>query len=380
MEESITYVGLDVHKETISVGLAVGGLREESRYYGKISNDPAALRRLCKKLSKDGRGLRFCYEAGPCGYGVYRLLTSLGHDCAVVAPSLIPRRPGDRVKTDRRDAVGLARLDRSGDLTAVWVPDGEHEALRDLVRARAAAVGALRRSRQQLCGFLLRQGRVRSGRNWTRAHRRWLAGLRFERPAHQIVLEDYIQAVEDAQARRDRLTGEIEVWAKSWSLAPVAKALQGLRGVALISAVTLLAEIGDLTRFEGPRQLMSHLGLVPSEWSSGSTVRRGSITKAGNRQARNVLIEAAWCYRLQARVSRCLLKRLEGLPKEVRDTAWKAQVRLCARYRRMRGQGFDQRLITAAIARELLGFIWAIAQQVEPAQATAAPINPPRAS
>jgi transposase len=370
MEEAIRYVGLDVHKETISVSLAEGGGRGEARYYGKIANNDGALRKLASKLSKGERRLRFCYEAGPCGYGVYRLLVGLGHDCAVVAPSLIPRRPGDRVKCDRRDSLGLARLDRAGELTAVWVPEAEHEALRDLVRARAAAVRELRRSRQQLCGFLLRHGRVRSGKNWTRAHRRWLATLRFERPAQQIVLEDYIQAVEDAQARRDRLTGEVEIWAKSWSLAPVAEALQALRGVALITAVTLLAEVGDLTRFRSPRQLMSHLGLVASEWSSGDTVRRGPITKAGNRQARNLLIEAAWCYRLPARVSPCLLKRLEGLPKGVRDIAWKAQVRLCARYRRMRAQGKDQRLVTAAIARELLGFIWAIAQQVTSAKTT----------
>ncbi len=368
MEEAITYVGLDVHKETISVALAPGGARGEARYYGKIANSEAALRKLAKRLGKEGCRLRFCYEAGPCGYGVYRLLSALGHDCAVVAPSLIPRRPGDRVKNDRRDSLGLAKLDRAGELTAVWVPGAEHEALRDLVRARATAVRALRRSRQQLCGFLLRHARVGSGKNWTRAHRQWLATLRFEQPAQQIVLEDYIQAVEDAEARRDRLTGEIAVWAKSWSLAPVVEALQALRGVALINAVTLLAEIGDLTRFSSPRQLMSHLGLVASEWSSGRTVRRGAITKAGNLQARSALIEAAWCYRLPARVSPCLLKRLEGLPKGVRDTAWKAQVRLCARYRRMRAQGKDPRLISAAIARELLGFVWAIAQQTTAAQ------------
>ncbi len=293
-------------------------------------------------------------------------MTGLGHDCAVVAPSLIPRRPGDRVKTDRRDCLGLAKLDRAGELTAVWVPEPAHEALRDLVRARAASVRALRRARQQLTGFLLRHGCVRAGKNWTLAHRRWLARLRFEQPAQQIVLEDYIQAVEDAQARCERLTVQIEALAANWSLAPVVQALQALRGVALITAVTILTEVGDLTRFHSPRQLMSHLGLVPSEDSSGGRVRRGPITKAGNLQARRVLVEAAWCYRLPARVSPCLLKRLHGLPKEVRDIAWKAQVRLCARYRRMRAQGKDTRLVTAAIARELLGFIWAIAHLVAP--------------
>ena len=366
MKETIAFVGLDVHKKSISVAVADGGVRKDARYFGKIANSAQALSKLAAKLSRKGRTLRFCYEAGPCGYGIHRHLTGLGHDCVVVAPSLIPRRSGDRVKTDRRDCLGLAKLDRAGELTAVWVPDAEHEALRDLVRARAAAVRALRRARQQLTGFLLRHGRVRKGKNWTLAHRRWLATLRFEQPAQQIVLEDYIQAVEDAQARRDRLTAQIEALVPSWSMAPVAQALQALRGVALVTAVTLLAEVGDLTRFDSPRQLMAHLGLVPWEDSSADKIRRGGLTKAGNAEARRVLVEAAWCYRLPARVSRCLLDRLQGQPKAVRDIAWKAQVRLCARYRRMRVQGKDAPLVTAAIAREMLGFAWAIAHEVAP--------------
>jgi transposase len=366
MKETIAFVGLDVHKKSISVAVADGGVRKDARYFGRIANSAQALSKLAAKLSRKGRPLRFCYEAGPCGYGIHRHLMGLGHDCAVVAPSLIPRRSGDRVKTDRRDCLGLAKLDRAGELTAVWVPDAEHEALRDLVRARAAAVRALRRSRQQLTGFLLRHGRMRKGKNWTLAHRRWLATLRFEQPAQQIVLEDYIQAVEDAQARRDRLTAQIEGLVPSWSMAPVAQALQALRGVALVTAVTLLAEVGDLTRFDSPRQLMAHLGLVPWEDSSADKIRRGGLTKAGNAEARRVLVEAAWCYRLPARVSRCLLDRLQGQPKAVRDIAWKAQVRLCARYRRMRVQGKDAPLVTAAIAREMLGFAWAIAHEVAP--------------
>ena len=200
------------------------------------------------------------------------------------------------------------------------------------------------------------------------AHRRWLATLRFEQPAQQIVLEDYTQAVEDAQARRDRLTAQIEALLPSWSMAPLVAALQAMRGVVLVTAATLVAEVGDLRRFEGPRQLMAHLGLVPGEHSSAGKVRRGGLTKAGNSEARRVMIEAAWCYRLPARVSRCLLDRLAGLPKEVRDIAWKAQLRLCARYRRRRAQGKDAALVTAAIAREMLGFIWAIAQVVAPAK------------
>ncbi len=368
MKKAITYVGLDVHKETIAVALAEsdGG---QAGFFGTIANEPQVVRKLAKWLSRGGRVLRFCYEAGPCGYGLYRQLTGLGHDCAVVAPSLIPRRPGDRVKTDRRDCLGLARLDRAGELTAVWVPDAAHEAIRDLVRARTASVRALRRARQQLTGFLLRHGRVRAGKNWTLAHRRWLAMQRFEQPAQQIVVEDYIQAVEAAQARIERLTGEIGALTPEWSLAPLVQALQALRGVALITAVTTLAELGDITRFTSPPQLMSHLGLVPRENSSGGRVWRGGITKAGNAHARRVLVEAAWCYRRPARISRCLLRRLEGLPQPVRDISWKAQLRLCRRYRRMRAQGKDSRLITAAIARELLGFIWAIAQVTAPAKA-----------
>jgi transposase len=366
MEKITTYVGLDVHKETISVAVADGGLRGEAHFFGTIPNRPAALRKLAERLGRKGRALRFCYEAGPCGYGVYRTLRGLGHDCAVVAPSLIPRRAGDRVKTDRRDALGLAKLDRAGELTPVWVPDADHEAMRDLVRARAAAVRALRRARQQLTGFLLRHGRVHSGKNWTLAHRRWLTTLRFEHPAQQIVLQDYIHAVEDAKARRDALMAQIETLLPRWSMAPLVEALQAMRGVALIVAVTLVAEVGDLTRFDNPRQLMAYVGLVPSEHSSGPSIRRGGITKAGNGEARRVLIEAAWSYRRPARVSRCLLNRLEGLPKEVRDIAWKAQVRLCARSRRLQAAGKHANVVMAATAREMLGFAWAIAREVAP--------------
>ena len=366
MGKTITYVGLDVHKKTISVALAEGGLRGEARFVGTIPNTAGVLTKLATRLSRKGAELRFCYEAGPCGYGVYRHLRALGHDCVVVAPSLIPRKPGDRVKTDRRDALGLARLDRAGELTPVWVPDADHEAMRDLVRARAAAVRALRRARQQLTGFLLRHGQVRQGRNWTLAHRRWLSTIGFDHPAQQIVLQDGIHAVEDAGARRDRLTGQIEELLPRWSMAPVVEALQAMRGVALIVAVTLVAEVGDLSRFDNPRQLMAYLGLVPSEHSSGQSRRRGGITKAGNGEARRVMVEAAWSYRMQARVSRARLGRMEGLPKAVRDIAWKAELRLCARYRRLTAAGKPANVVTAAIAREMLGFAWAIARHVGP--------------
>ena len=282
----------------------------------------------------------------------------------MVAPSLIPKRAGDRIKTDRRDASSLARLHRAGELTAVWVPDPGHEAMRDLVRARLDAGHALRRARQQLSGFLLRQGCHYRRPAWTKLHRRWLSGLKFEQPVHHLVLEDYIQAVEAAEARRDRLTAQIEEMLPDWTLAPVVAALQTMRGMALVNAAMLIAELGDLSRFAKPRQLMAYLGLVPSEHSSGTSIKRGGLTKAGNSAARRLLIEAAWCYRFPARISRELLLRQESQPKPIREIAWKAQLRLCARYRRLARTGKPANIVTAAIARELTGFIWAIAQHV----------------
>jgi transposase len=374
--DRITYVGLDVHKDGIVVAVAEGGIRGEVREYGRIANTAGALDRLMRKLGGEGVGLRFCYEAGPCGYGIQRHLSAHGHDCVVVAPSLIPKRAGDRVKTDRRDAASLARLHRAGELTAVWVPDAGHEAMRDLVRARLDAVHALRRARQQLSGFLLRQGCHYGRPAWTKLHRPhgtspWaegsrLAGLKFEQAVHHLVLEDYVQAVEAAAARRDRLTAQIEAMLPDWTLAPVVAALQTMRGMALVNAATLIAELGDLSRFANPRQLMAYLGLVPSEYSSGASIKRGGLTKAGNSATRRLLIEASWTYRFPARVSRELLLRQEGQSKPIREIAWKAQLRLCARYRKLAHRGKPANVVTAAIARELAGFIWAIARRVPP--------------
>jgi transposase len=369
MEKPIIYIGLDVHKETVAVALAESGKRGEVREYGTIANTPTALKALASKLMKSGSTLRFCYEAGPCGYGIQRQLSVAGHECVVVAPSLIPRKPGDRIKTDRRDAANLARLHRAGELTSVWVPDPAHEAIRDLVRARQAAVRALRQARQQLSGFLLRQGQHYSRPAWTLMHRRWLAGLCFAQAAHHLVLEDCIATVEAATARRDRLEAHIAAALPEWSLAPVVRALQALRGMALVAAATLVAELGDITRFANPRQLMAYLGLVPSEHSSGGIRRQGAITKAGNGSARRMLIEAAWSYRFPARISRELLLRQDGLAKPIRDTAWKAQERLCGRYRKLAMAGKPPNVVTAAIARELAGFVWAIAGQAQPVAA-----------
>ena len=360
-----TFIGLDVHKATISVAVAMGERGGEVRHWGTVPHRPDHVRKLVEKLAASGGRLCFCYEAGPCGYGLHRQLVEMGHNCIVVAPSLIPVKAGDRVKTDRRDAVMLAKLHRAGELTAVWVPDAAHEAMRDLVRARAIAMRVLGKARQHLQGFLLRHGRIYPGKKgWTVAYRRWLTTVRFQHPAQQIVFQEYVDAVSDAEARVERLTTQIADLLPSWSLAPVVEAMQAMRGVAFIVAVTVVAEVGDFQRFDNPRQLMAYLGLTPSEYSSGATVRRGGITKAGSGLARRALIEGAWSYRMQARVSRKLHDRLVGLPKAVRDIAWKGQLRMCQRYRHLVASGKAKVVVTTAIAREMVGFIWAIARAV----------------
>jgi transposase len=337
------------------------------RFLGEVSNTPAAVERLIRKLADRYGKLHFCYEAGPTGYGLYRQIQALGHDCLVVAPALIPKRPGERVKTNRRDAVTLARLHRAGELTGVWVPDATHEAVRDLVRAREATADDLRRKRQQLLSFLLRHGRVYDGGgHWTLAHRRWLAKLSFRHTAQQIVFQEAIDAIEDALQRLRRLEQQLALIVPSWSMAPVVEAYQAMRGASFLVAVTFAAEIGDVRRFDNPRQLMSLLGLVPAESSTGERVRRTGLTLAGNRRARRVLVEAAWTYRYPARVGETLRARLDGLPKTVRDIAWKAQIRLCARYRRLSGAGKKLPVVVAAIAREMAAFLWAIGRQVAP--------------
>jgi transposase len=361
----IIFAGLDVHKATVAIAVAEGIRGGEVLALGTIPNRAEHVAKLAAKLGKNGRRVSFCYEAGPCGYGLHRQLTGLGYDCVVAAPSLIPMKAGDRVKTDRRDALMLAKLHRAGELTAVWVPDDAHEAMRDLIRSRATAMRVLGKARQHLQGFLLRHGRVYAGKKgWTQAYRRWLTTVRFDHSAQQVVLQDYIHAVTDAETRVSRLTQQIEGLAPQWSMAPVVEALQAMRGVAFIVAVTVVAEVGDFSRFDNPRQLMAYLGLAPSEHSSGNTVRRGGITKAGSALARRALIEGAWTYRMQARVSRKLYDRIENLPQAIR-IAWKAQVRLCARYRRLAAAGKAKAGVTTAIAHEMVGFLWAIARQAQ---------------
>jgi transposase len=366
MSDATIFVGLDVHKRTIAVATIRAAVGASCSYYGDIANTQVALRLLCKRLSAGGQVLHFCYEAGPCGYVVQRCLSDWGHRCDVVAPMLIPRKAYDRIKNDRRDAMTLAQNLRAGHLSAVWVPDEAHEAMRELIRLRATAVRDVRRARQQLSSFLLRHGLSYSGKSWSQAHRRWLSDLSLSQPAQCLVLEELIRRIERAEALLARLAEAIIELLPRWDLAPVVEALQALRGVSVVTAATLVAEIGCFSRFDNPRELMAYLGLVPSEYSSGKTVRRGSITKTGNSLARTSLVEAAWTYRFPARVSRIILKRSEQLPEPIRAMAWKAQVRLSARYRHLIAAGKAAPKATTAVARELVGFIWAIARMVEP--------------
>ena len=361
----IKYIGLDVHKNSIAIAFTDNKRSGEVRYYGQVENNMDQLNKVLRKLVSDGSELSCVYEAGPCGYYLYRHLTDNGIDCSVIAPSQMPRKSGDRIKTDRRDAITLARLHRAGELTSVYVPTLEDEALRDLVRGREDAQKALRKSKQQLGAFLLRHHIIYSGKTmWSSAHFNWLADISMEHRAQQVMLQEYIDTVKDNSKRVDRLTDQIRDLCEQSSLAPLIKALQAMRGVSLIVAATMAAELGDLRRFANPAQMMAYLGLVPSEHSSGEKTRRGGITKTGNGHVRKVLIEAAQAYRLKARKSRAILKRQENLSENVCRIAWKAQVRLCNRYWQLSARGKKSNVVKTAIAREIAGFAWAIAQEV----------------
>jgi transposase len=364
---SEVFVGIDTAKKRHAVAIAEAGRNREVRYLGEIDSAPAAVERVINKLAGRYKKINVCYEAGPTGYGLYRQIQALGHPCTVVAPSLIPKKPGERVKTNRRDAVSLARLSRAGELTSVWVPDVVHETVRDLVRARESAAADLRKKRQQFLSFLLRHGRIYAGRkHWTRAHARWLADQRFDHPAQQIVVQDAINAIELGADRLQQLDEQLRGIVPTWSMAPAVAAYQAMRGVSFLVAVIFAAEIGDVRRFDNPRQVMSFLGLVPSERSTGDSVRRSGLTLTGNQRARRALVEAAWTYRYQARVSEKLQRRSAGLKKEIRHIAWKAQVRLCSRFRRLAATSKKTPVIIAAIAREIAAFLWAIGQHVAP--------------
>jgi transposase len=362
-EITTAFVGLDVHKDSIAIAVAQPG-RAAPRFLGTTG---PVLAEVEKALSHCGTPpqLLIVYEAGPCGYGLARQLCARGYRCEVIAPTLIPRKPGDRIKTDRRDALALAHFARAGDLTPVAVPQEPDEAIRDLSRAREDAVRARLKARQQLKAMLLRHGQRYTGKSsWTAAHERWLATVRFAHPAQNIAFVEYRTAVSEAHERVERVTAALRDQVAEWRLQPVVAALMTLRGIELVAAVTLIAELGDLTRFAHPKQLMAFLGLVPSECSTGESRSLGSITKAGNSHARRVLIEAAWAYRFPAKIAREMQVRNESQPRAVREISWRAQLRLCQRYRRLSARGLHQNKICTAIARELAGFIWDLARQV----------------
>jgi transposase len=371
----VRFLGLDVHADTIAA--AVAEPDGEIRQLGILPNRLESVRKLIGKLGPVQQ-LKACYEAGPTGYVLYWQLSALGVACEVVAPSLTPVKAGDRVKTDRRDAAKLARCYRAGDLTPVWVPDAAHEALRDLVRAREDARQDQMRARHRLGKFLLRHGWQRPKdikENWTQKHMTWIKSqVRFAQPASQAAFLDYVHEVEHAADRLERIEKSIDdaIAAAPAEIQQVVQALQALRGVGKIVAVSVVAEVGSLARFSNPRQLMSYAGMVSSEYSSGSRIQRGGITKTGNSHLRRVIVEAAWAYQHKPWIGGWLAKRQQGLDEETKAMAWKAQWRLCTRYKKLAAKGKNKPQIVTAIGRELLGFIWAIAVRTEARAAAAA--------
>mgnify|MGYP001552460782 CR=1 FL=1 len=369
LDRYAAFVGLDVHKDSISVAISLPG-RSEPEYYGIIASDKRSVEKMFKKIVKrfSGELVLFCYEAGPTGYALYRQLKFLGADCQVVAPSLLPRKPGDRIKTDRKDCINLSRNCRNGDVTVVWVPDQDQEAMRDLTRARDDMKGLERKTKQQLNGFVLRHGHIwpKNKTRWTKGHYNWLESIKLEQPWLQIVLQEYIDAVKAACKRVDALTNQLMKTLPQWSLHPIVESLVALRGIDKLAAVVLLAELGDISRFSHPRQLMAFLGLVPTEHSSGNTRRQGGITRTGNGHARRMLVESAWSYRFPARQTMHLKRKAASASEEAKEIAWQAQKRLCGRYRYLIESGKNQKTACIAVARELAGFIWDIVRREMP--------------
>lgn len=366
-KHNILFIGLDTHKTFTEVAYIEDQRGAEAIHLGRILSNKQSIKKLVRQIeSKYPQAtLHFVYEAGPCGYWIYRYITSLAHCCYVIAPSLIPKKPGDKVKTDKRDALKLAKLLKSEDLTPIYVPEPEDEAVRDLSRLRQTAMEDLKDAKYQLKAFLLRNNiQCKTKDNWSLKHLRWLTELILPTPCQQIVLQETIQTISERTNRLKRLDNELEHHVKKWRYYPVVKAIQALRGVRLLVATGVIAELGDLTRFDHPRKLMSYLGLVPSEHSSGSKRRLGAITKCGNSRARRLLVEGAHGYRYEANISTEMQIRQEGLSKEIIDIAWQAQLRLCRRYQRLIHKGKHRNVIVTAIAREMIAYIWAISREV----------------
>lgn len=365
MKDTIKYVGLDVHKEKISVAIADEG-REKPRYWGVVPHKYESVRKLVKKLG-DPKSLRICYEAGPTGYKLHRFFLGLGIECDVIAPSLIPQKPGERIKTDKRDAVRLAQLFRAGELTSIYVPTEDDEALRDLVRAREDAKEDELRAKHRLTKFLLRHNIYppEGIRKWTYKYREWLSTLKFERSSSRIVFQEYFHQLQEIEQRVKRYEEEIKSQATEGVHAQKIQALQALRGVALITATSLVAEIGSFKRFANPKHLMAYVGLIPSEDSSGDRRNQGNVTKTGNRHVRRLLVESAWSYRYQPAVKGQLKKRQEGQSASVQAISWKAQNRLHKKYYRLLSKGKESGKVITAVTRELAGFIWAVTQEIE---------------
>ncbi|MDO6548760.1 IS110 family transposase [Pseudoalteromonas carrageenovora] len=366
-KHSILFIGLDTHKEFNGVAYIEEHRGSQPVHLGRFSSSKVAVQKLVRQFESKypGATLHFVYEAGPCGYWIYRLITSLGHCCYVVAPSLIPKKPGEKIKTDKRDALKLAKLLKSEDLTPIYVPEPEDEAVRDLSRAREIAMKDLKDAKYQLKALMLRNNiNYKGTANWSQKHLRWLTELVLPHPAQHIVLQEFLQTITERISRLERLDNELTHHVHQWRYYPVVKAIQAMRGVRLLVATGVVAELGDLSRFDHPRKLMSYLGLVPSEHSSGGKRHIGAITKCGNGRARRLLVEGAHTYRYAANISTDMQKRQEGLPKDIIDIAWKAQLRLCKRYKKMIAKGKHYNLVVTAIAREMIAYIWAIAKEV----------------